>query len=1027
MAFPARVTAAYGETFNSTPGLTVATSAFNLTGGNTVLLLFSAVPGAATVTSIADTAGNTYTLIGTVTDGGGFRTYAYIKDNATGNASNVVTVTWSGNVTFRAIAAIQYSGLDTAGSLDVFTSTTSGAAGGLGRVLTTSAFSTARHDEVMVVVPRWGQTYTYFPDARPAPPFDVTAVSSGNVRWGERFLGGPRPSATYALTTTNTVANNDALIIITLQSADTATEPIILTQEVIEIVDAGSEDVRLTQEVVELVDGGTGSVRSTQEVIEIVWDTQTVDIGGAHVSATQLFPGSVEVVFVPGIFRVTQVVAEETETPVSEVLYSQSIAEIGQDPNEVQFSHVIAEAAQDPNEIRVSHVIAEAAQDPNEIRVSQIIAEIAQPNVPVPTSGDTRVTQVQIHILGNRNELTTPILGPCEGNGVVPTGINPPDGADVRNATTPLVWVDFSVSEGPPTPVYAAKVAINVSPRKPPRMLKGGHLTRGVSDSQGRMEMATAKVILNDTDRVVRGMIDTGTIYAQDATLYLADRATIEAGGVPRRLLMGKVKNFDFPDDFQVELEIEDQLAFDTSPLAGNTQIPKQLIPTDIVDATSNEEEQITSWPTPLCYGALTDEEEESPIGVVPTKFTEQTSIYADFGLSNMDLHLICLGAIKNIQSAYCADWITGGDSPTTRMRVPDEAWGDWIFAPTMPGWPAPDPWFESNGRRWTVIMSRQEHPASVQAREGRIPFTVNLCGYEEIGDGSGEMIASLPRQWVHFLTNFVFNDYNGTGNWQTAIPILGASGYSAIDTESVEATKLILDARAGVQHDGAFILGHSNNQVDLDDVLTQFNRNMGCDSYINKNGQLALVALDRTDVYASAVTLGQRRDIATGVKFNPRSEEVENTIDYGYARRYHRLLAETTADENLRVREPKDTKFMSGTISLPDAPAIAAMAGLVKRSRLQEYDMIRVQEIAESLAQNRLDWYKRPRFQAEVPLVDYYAADMELGDVVKVTHEQGITATGWTNRRCQIRRLTIDADDESSSLTVRDVENLLP
>lgn len=863
-----------------------------------------------------------------------------------------------------------------------------------------------------------------------------------------------------------------------LEVAETASDgDIRLSQAVIEVADeASAGGILLSQEVVEVAETGSdGDVILSQMVLEVAWDPTTFNIEGAHLASSQFFAGTVAnadqpvtgahlassqffggtvaleqdvtgahvassqffggaiVVFVfgahvassqifagevvpvvPGAFRATQVVAEVTETP---------------GVSDTRFSQVVSEVGQDPNEIRVSHVVSEVGQDPNEIRVSQIVAEIAQGGDAVDvSSGDTRVTQVFLNILANREEFTFEEVTPCSDGGDVPDGTNPDPGPDIRDAEIPLVWVEFDVYNGPLATERAAKVAINdTEPRIPPRLLAVGHVTRAVSDSSGRMEGATAKVVLNDTDRYVRGLIDTGQIFGQPASVYIADRATIQASGVPRRLAHGFVKDYDFPDDFQVGLEIEDQMTYETSPLAGDRQMPEYLIPSDIVDENPpGDPEDITSWPAPLAYGRLSDEDEEEPEGVVPARYTMQSSMFADLGYSNIDFHLVCLGVVSGIQSAYVADTINGGDHPTERMRVPDEAWGDWIWAPYRPGWFLPDNWIEINGRRWTFILMRQDHPAAEHAREGRIPVTVNMCGYEDVGDGSGEMITALTKQWIHFLINFVFNQYEGVGDWQTAIPTMPGQTYSVIDTVAVEAVQAILDDRAGQEHEGAFLIGHSETRVDLDDILTQFNRNMGVDSFFNKHGQMTLGTLDTNGTFTSAKVLNQSRGIGKGWKPDPRPEEVENTIKYGYMRRYHKLLAETTEDQNLRVREPKDVKFKSGTVTLPSPTGIAAMNGRIKESRMQEYDMIRLLHLAHVLASFRLAWNRRPRFLVTVPLVDYYAADMELDEALSVTHEQGLTATGWTERLVQIKRLTIDTDNENSVLAVRDVQNLI-
>ncbi len=99
---------------------TVASAAKNTTTGNLLAVCVTTQEGAGstTINSVADTAGNTYTA-GThygAGGGGGMARWFYAY-NITGNASNVVTATMSGNTRYKAIFQIEISGLDTSASV----------------------------------------------------------------------------------------------------------------------------------------------------------------------------------------------------------------------------------------------------------------------------------------------------------------------------------------------------------------------------------------------------------------------------------------------------------------------------------------------------------------------------------------------------------------------------------------------------------------------------------------------------------------------------------------------------------------------------------------------------------------------------------------------------------------------------------------------------------------------------------------------------------------------------------------------
>lgn len=96
-------TPVYG-TASSTVAYTFA-SAQN--AGDAILVFVSGNPATGTPSSVADTAGNTYTLI-TNTNSGNFAVYAALNIVASTAGSNVVTATLSGAATFSCMCAIEY-------------------------------------------------------------------------------------------------------------------------------------------------------------------------------------------------------------------------------------------------------------------------------------------------------------------------------------------------------------------------------------------------------------------------------------------------------------------------------------------------------------------------------------------------------------------------------------------------------------------------------------------------------------------------------------------------------------------------------------------------------------------------------------------------------------------------------------------------------------------------------------------------------------------------------------------------------
>jgi hypothetical protein len=130
--------------------------------------------------------------------------------------------------------------------------------------------------------------------------------------------------------------------------------------------------------------------------------------------------------------------------------------------------------------------------------------------------------------------------------------------------------------------------------------------------------------------------------------------------------------------------------------------------------------------------------------------------------------------------------------------------------------------------------------------------------------------------------------------------------------------------------------------------------------------------------------------------------------------------------DERL-PREPFDKDWLSTRLTLNDTTE-QGLLGETRTSPTLELELVRDANWATDIAQQRLDLRSPSNGRAEatfsVRLTKGY--NIELGDLVKVTHFQGIGSTGWTNRRCQVRRHEVDLDRFTVTLTVRDIDDLL-
>lgn len=652
------------------------------------------------------------------------------------------------------------------------------------------------------------------------------------------------------------------------------------------------------------------------------------------------------------------------------------------------------------------------------VRLTQVVAEVLVSLSEEESLPDLqKVTQLVLEVVEDEDADAPPPVDACVGGGTVASGTPATDGDSLAAATAPHVWIETTIGG---TTYRWAKVAINATTRKEPRVLSFGTLTRALTDGQGGFESAAMTITLSDFDRVLRGLHATQTLLNQPATVYLQDEASIRSGGTPWRVFTGVIRDFRPESDLKYRLVLEDPLTLSFSAFAQDKLIPSVLVTDAISDA--NPTEKVRDTPVPLPYGNLSDEDEDEPRGTIEAPFISAVTLAGFEDLGNNFRFMIGRGAIGNIQSIFIGDQFSG-DPPTARTKANASLYGTKLWAPHMDGWLYDPVQYETvGGYRYTFFYLDQAHPAAELARQRKIPITVNFCGRETTGDGTGSTIASLPLQVLHVLNNEAVQV--ATGNW-LAQKALGS--YSLFDTASFSTVKTRSEARISGGYLGAFLIGHSGKQISLRDFIAQACRSGDFDIGINRHGQVMVTMLDRTSTASSAPVFTDQSDILKdSFSIDPHTDGIENSVRYAYRRNYLPALHQLSGTEGSRLpREPFDGTWLSGLQTLNDATSIAAI-GETRSSKLLELDLVRHEETADDVAAQRLALRKDPRAEATFKVTVNRGLAVELGDIVKVTHFQGLSATGWTNRRLQVRRHQVDLDRLTVTLTARDVDNLL-
>lgn len=597
------------------------------------------------------------------------------------------------------------------------------------------------------------------------------------------------------------------------------------------------------------------------------------------------------------------------------------------------------------------------------------------------------------------------VVSPPTGGGTVAAGTDPNAGVDLCGTTTPVAFVDVTPPGG--ATVRYSKVPLNVTVADQPRVQSFGMITRAVTNRAGDLRGTIANPVLSDTDRVLRGLEDTDSLVNAVIEFFLSTEAAYKAGSTPRRVFSGVVTDSEPLAGLQMRLQASDYLQslLDVSPAP---TIPQRVftvadfpdLANDPTSATSPGNPALIGRPIPIAYGTLSDESLGlAARGVVPAWFVGKRVVdsfpwdeYVLFGHAPSPGGV--LGFFGDMGGGQRARFLTS-------MEGVDVLW------PGHAGWNAAtgssNLYRDFNGHRYTVIYARG--PRSDSARNGTIPFTVNIGGIEDVGDGTGNVITSLPLQILHLLINWVIGNYQ-SGAWLSPPSV---QGYSRVKTASFGTVKTRTEARITGGHIGAFELAWDGSTKTLRDIARMASDHMidlGC----NKDGQIIASAIDPAATPVRSI-LDITDTIARTFHARRQRAEIRNRVLYRYSRRYVPELPSTT---------PPTGDALPPALTIPepawetDNQVVSDSGSITKygtRTKDLSLELTRDQATADDLAAWQLE------LLAAGPTVATYreglcGTNVDLGDVVELTHFEGPTASGYADRvlRAEVHTLDIDA-----------------
>ena len=364
---------------------------------------------------------------------------------------------------------------------------------------------------------------------------------------------------------------------------------------------------------------------------------------------------------------------------------------------------------------------------------------------------------------------------------------------------------------------------------------------------------------------------------------------------------------------------------------------------------------------------------------------------------------LVTACALTSITSVYAGGVRLTDVQRDASFRVPGTAlWASEIDAAHT--------YVDLNGHRYTIIYGLAGDAVADAAASGTTPLTVNAWGIEDVGDGTGTLIRLLALQEQHFARNYLAAEpsYHG-GNWLTVAPAFPEpTGLTLMEDASFTAMAVAFPV------EGAGMLAVNNQAITGTNALGSFHVSGDWEAYFNRRGQLALTREpDAAPDPATALTL---TDV---VHVLANSFGITDQYDAGFAN-----ILPYTHTRDYAGRHQTKNGWLSGDLILADATSAAGYEQ-ERRSSPWALEWLRAPLAAAEITEvmtRKLARTTNPRREARLQL-SYEGLSLEVGDVFRFTHAEGIGAEGWVNRWVRVMRHEVQPSKGIVTLEVYDLE----
>lgn len=370
------------------------------------------------------------------------------------------------------------------------------------------------------------------------------------------------------------------------------------------------------------------------------------------------------------------------------------------------------------------------------------------------------------------------------------------------------------------------------------------------------------------------------------------------------------------------------------------------------------------------------------------------------------DFYVLCLGASEIIALYGSSSPSTPGVAPE-RIDITATAGVD-VLMPGHPGWPHAQLYLDIGPYRVTGFYARG--PRSNDHIQGVVTFAAQMCGAEDIGDGTGDSIQEAFPMLQWFLNEHVFKNqgegyrsglYGPVEAFSNGDPMLQTSKFT--DAQALTAQWMGTDEG----YYGAIYLGGPNGRITVREFLRGWNLTHGCFTATNHHGQLYPVLIN--DEASSTDGRVYRRTLEIKALGQPQidRDQIEPKMSFQFD------------------WDPDAQAYRSEIIPIADEAAFDAQKGRTRDQGVQLSPYTRDFATAHDARSRRLRRLKYAR-RLQPLVTNYYGLSDELGDQIRIGHKDQIGDSTDTLRPHIVIGHRVDLNRGEVTLVGLDVSRLL-